>query len=79
MRLYDAIDMPRQLYLIMENVHGKMLSDVLRDKHRKPLTEITVARIFDQLIAALVVCHAESIAHRDLKPENIMVDMSNEE
>lgn len=46
MRLYDAIDMPRQLYLIMENVTGKMLSEVLVKQVNKTLPEQVVARIF---------------------------------
>ena len=31
MRLYDAIDTPKQLYLILENVKGKILNDVLKE------------------------------------------------
>lgn len=46
MRLYDSIDMPKQLYLIMENVPGKILHEVLRDQPRRLLPEKIVARIF---------------------------------
>ena len=31
MKLYDVIDTPKQLYLIMEYVSGQMLSSYLRD------------------------------------------------
>lgn len=30
MRLYDAIDTPKQLYLILENCNGKILQSVLK-------------------------------------------------
>lgn len=30
MRLYDAIDMPRQLYLVLESVEGSILNEILR-------------------------------------------------
>ena len=79
MRLYDSIDMAKQLYLIMENVPGKILHEVLRDQPRRLLPEKLCARIFKQVIAALKFFHKEDIAHRDLKPENILVDMSNTE
>lgn len=31
MKLFDAIDTPKQLYLILENVKGKMLNDILKE------------------------------------------------
>ena len=79
MRLYDAIEMPKQLYLIMENVPGKILHEVLRDQPRRLLSEKVSARIFKQVISALKCFHREDIAHRDLKPENILVDTTNSE
>jgi len=78
MRLYDAIDTPRQLYLITESVNGQILSEVLRKRNDGRLSEITCARIFKQVISALKACHELNIAHRDLKPDNIMVNMTDE-
>lgn len=31
MRLYDAIDTSKQLYLVIENVQGHILQDVLKN------------------------------------------------
>ena len=77
MRLYDAIDTPKQLYLIMENVQGQILHDVLKAQPNRLLQERVAAKIFNQIIDALNYFHDINIAHRDLKPENIMVDMTN--
>ena len=77
MKLYDAIDTPKQLYLILENVKGKILNDILKEQKNNILQEKTCAKIFGQVIKALACFHEQKIAHRDLKPENIMVDMSD--
>lgn len=45
MKLYDAIDTHRQLYLILESCKGKMLSDIVKMKPHKTLEEDTVAKI----------------------------------
>lgn len=78
MKLYDAIDTPRQLYLVLESVDGQILNEVLRKREGNNLPEVTCARIFRQIILALKACHKMNIAHRDLKPDNIMVDMTDE-
>ena len=78
MRLYDDIEAPRQLYLILESVDGQILNEVLRNRSDKMLSEVCCARIFRQIISALKTCHELKIAHRDLKPDNIMVDLTDE-
>lgn len=39
MRLFDAIDTPKQLYLILENCQGKILHSVLKKSPEGKLTE----------------------------------------
>ena len=34
MRLFDAIDTQKQLYLVMECAKGKILTDILKEKSR---------------------------------------------
>jgi hypothetical protein len=40
MRLFDAIDSPKQLYLIIEFVPGKILHNIIKSQVKKNLPEI---------------------------------------
>jgi serine/threonine protein kinase len=75
MKLYDAIDTPKQLYLICESIKGKMLFNILREQIGKQLAVPVCKKVFKQLMEGMVAYHSDFIAHRDLKPENILVDM----
>lgn len=46
MKLFDAIDTPKQLYLILENVDGKMLHQVLKEAPNNMLKYREVQQIF---------------------------------
>lgn len=46
MKLYDAIDTPKQLYLICEHVNGKMLHHILKESPGKRLHSKVCAQIF---------------------------------
>jgi serine/threonine-protein kinase len=59
------------LYLVMEFVAGKLLSEEIeRDGKTMPVER--AVRILDHVLEVLEVAHAQGIVHRDLKPENIM-------
>ena len=75
MKLFDAIDTPKQLYLITEHIEGKMLHNVLKGEPGKRLHADIVAKIFKQIVSGMAKYHTMFIAHRDLKPENILVNM----
>lgn len=75
MRLFDAIDTPKQLYLICENIEGKMLHNILRAMPGRRLHAKICARIFKQIVFGMATFHEQWICHRDLKPENILVNM----
>jgi len=77
MRLFDAIDTPKQLYLILENCQGKILHSVLKKQLNGNLTEKQSALIFYQIMKAMDFYHSKNIAHRDIKPENILVDLDS--
>lgn len=46
MRLYDAIDTSKQLYLVIENVKGQILQDILKNQPMRMLNERLTAKIF---------------------------------
>jgi hypothetical protein len=46
MKLYDAIDTPKQLYLICEYIEGNMLKHILKDSPGKRIHSSVCAKIF---------------------------------
>ncbi|MGW2861251.1 tetratricopeptide repeat protein [Streptomyces sp. NPDC001205] len=60
------------LYLVMELLEGRNLSQLLGDNKQRPLPVPDVMDIAEQVAAALAYTHRQGIVHRDLKPANIM-------
>ncbi|MEU2267393.1 tetratricopeptide repeat protein [Streptomyces olindensis] len=60
------------LYLVMELLDGRNLTQLLEDNKQHPLPVADVLEIAEQVAAALAYCHEQGIVHRDLKPANIV-------
>lgn len=59
------------VYLAMEYIEGKTLTQVLEDSGPMPVAR--AADLVAQCAAGLAAAHELGIVHRDLKPDNIMV------
>ncbi|MGK5632362.1 protein kinase domain-containing protein, partial [Streptomyces sp. URMC 123] len=64
---YDGV-----LYLVMELLDGRNLSQLLEDNRQHPLPVPEIVDIAAQVSAALDYTHRQGIVHRDLKPANVM-------
>ncbi|MFB7918433.1 tetratricopeptide repeat protein [Streptomyces sp. NPDC056061] len=60
------------LFLVMELLDGRNLSQLLEDNEQHPLPVPDVVDIAEQVADALGYTHRQGIVHRDLKPANIM-------
>uniref|UniRef100_A0A667YBR3 Serine/threonine-protein kinase n=1 Tax=Myripristis murdjan TaxID=586833 RepID=A0A667YBR3_9TELE len=70
-RLYEVIDTPTTLYLVMELAEGGDLYDYIL-RHEGGVAEHTAKRHFAQIVRAVAYCHQLHVVHRDLKPENVV-------
>lgn len=71
-QLYEIIETPKQLYLIMEYAPGGELFDFIVTRNR--VAESEACRLFLQILSGVEYLHSLRIAHRDLKPENLLLD-----
>lgn len=60
-----------RLYLAMELVEGRLLSDYLAERGR--LETIEAIRLVRRIAEALAYCHESKVLHLDLKPGNILL------
>ncbi len=68
-RLYDFVEMPDKLYLVMEFSEGTPLSHF---QQKFSFEEINI--FFPKILQAIGYAHKQNIIHRDLKPANILLE-----
>ncbi|MEW5318425.1 MAG: hypothetical protein WDW38_009648 [Sanguina aurantia] len=71
-RLYEVIETPSDIYVVMEYVKTGELFDYIVEKGR--LMEDEARHFFQQIVSGVEYCHRNMVVHRDLKPENLLLD-----
>ena len=74
-QLYEIIETPKQLYLIMEYAaHGELFDYIVLHKR---VDEAVALKLFRQIVSGMAYLHSQNIIHRDLKPENLLLDSND--
>jgi serine/threonine protein kinase len=76
-KLYDYIEKPDALYLIMEYVDGMPMETYI-EQISGPIPEKKAIQLLLKILDALAYAHQKDIVHRDIKPSNIMITHSGE-
>ena len=72
--LFQLLEIPAGLVLVMEYVEGRTLEQHIRENG--PLDAEEAVRVFDQALRGVESAHAMGIIHCDLKPNNIFLTHS---
>lgn len=73
-KLFESIDSPNFVYIVMEYVQGESLHAYLKAQPERRFTEDKVKNIIRQVIQILAYLHSKNVTHRDIKLENIIID-----
>ena len=73
MKLYEIIDTPKYLYLVMEYINGISLLETIKQEKKHYFEEKRAIRIFIQVVQGILYCQSKNICHRDIKLENILL------
>jgi len=71
-RLFEVIETPRAIHMVMEYSPGGNLQQLVRALKR--IGEERAQPLFRQMIDAVDYCHSQRVCHRDLKLENFVLD-----
>jgi predicted Ser/Thr protein kinase len=71
-RVFDIVQDPDGLAIVMEYIDGDPLSDVVLNSGL--LADTMAARLWVNMADALAAAHDRGVLHRDVKPSNVIVD-----
>lgn len=66
-KLYEAYERRRHIYLVMDYCSGGDLTD-------RHFSEAQCAIVISKILSAVEYMHSKGVVHRDLKLENVMID-----
>ena len=75
LKLYEIIESPSFIFLIMEYTSGIKLIDVINRK--KKFTEDESLNIYKQILSILIYFHEMNIGHMNINPDDILIDINN--
>ncbi|SFK13307.1 serine/threonine-protein kinase [Amycolatopsis sacchari] len=73
-RVYDLVEEPDGLALVMEYLEGQALATAVDGMG--PLDDIAAGRLWATMAGALQAAHEKGVLHRDIKPSNVILDPS---
>lgn len=75
-QLYEFVQQPRNMWLVLEHVDGITLEELLEKLGRvRPPTALAIV---EQLVATLAYVHSRGVVHRDVQPKNIWLSREGE-
>ena len=75
LKLYEIIESPSYIFLIMEYFNGSKLTDYINRK--KKISEDDALNIYKQILSFLLYIHDMNIGHLNLNSSNILIDNCN--
>ncbi len=69
--IFDVGEEDGQHFIVMENVKGKTLKQLIQQRGAIDLDEALI--IMKQIVAGLSKAHHHNVVHRDIKPQNILM------